>query len=382
LENRVSKSRNTTKRTSIHLKEAAERFGAPDPVGEISPFGSGNVNDTFLVASGANEKGSFILQRINAGVFNMPEWIMQNLRIFSAHVSKRLGAMQSLGRRWEMVRFLHTKEAKDYWIDPQGNFWRAMSLIEEATSFDSIAGLGHAAEIGFALGLFHSLVKDLAPEVLKDTLEGFHITPLYLRRYEAVRAALHVPASADTAFCIDFIEKRKDFVTVLEDARGEGRLVLRIIHGDPKVGNVLIDTRTNLAVSIVDLDTVKPGLVHYDIGDALRSCCNPAGEDPFSLEEVRFEPELCRALLGGYWGVVKDFLAPSERKLLYASVRLISFELGLRFFTDFLEGNLYFTVTDSTQNLRRALVQFRLCQSIESQEKVLQKLIDQAAWRT
>ncbi|MGC9195988.1 MAG: phosphotransferase enzyme family protein [Syntrophobacteraceae bacterium] len=374
----MSKRQNTTKRTSIHLREAAERFGAPDPIGKISPFGSGNVNDTFLVASGANENASFILQRINAGVFNMPEGIMQNLRIFSAHVSKRLEAFRALDRRWEMVRFLKTAEEKDFWIDPQGGFWRAMSLIEEAKSFDSIAGPAHATEIGFALGLFHSLVKDLAPAALKDTLEGFHIAPLYLRRYEAVRAALHVPASADTAFCIAFIEKRKDFLTVLEDAKADGRLPLRVIHGDPKVSNVLIDTRTNLAVSIVDLDTVKPGLVHYDIGDALRSCCNPAGEDPFSLDEVRFEPELCRALLGGYLGVVKDFLAPPERNLLYDSARLISFELGLRFFTDFLEGNVYFTVTDSMQNLRRALAQFRLCQSIESRAKVVRKILDEA----
>lgn len=368
----------TSKRITIHLREAAERFGAPDPIGKISPFGSGNVNDTFLVASGVNEKASFILQRINAGVFNMPGWIMQNLRIFSAHVAKRLETIRPIERRWEMVRFRKTGEGKDFWIDPQGGFWRAMNLIEEAKSFDSIAGFNHASEIGFALGLFHSLVKDLAPGALKDTLEGFHIAPLYLRRYEAVLAGAHVAPSADTAFCTHFIEKRKSLVTVLEDAKTDGRLPLRIIHGDPKVSNVLIDTRTHLAVSIVDLDTVKPGLIHYDLGDALRSCCNPAGEDPFSLEEVRFEPQLCRAVLGGYMGVAKDFVAPSERNLLYDAVRLISFELGIRFFTDFLEGNVYFSVADSEQNLRRAIVQFRLCQSIESRAKVLRKIIDEA----
>jgi hypothetical protein len=308
----------------------------------------------------------------------MPEWKMQNLRVLSAHVSARLARAAPGGRRWEMVRFLPAQDSKDFWVDPQGGFWRAMSFIEDAKSFESVAGLHHATEVGFAVGFFHTLVSDLAPEALKDTLVGFHVTPRYMRRYQAVVEGRKLPSSADIAWCIDFIEKRKKLAYVLEEAKANKRLPLRIIHGDPKVGNVMIDTDTLLAVSLVDLDTVKSGLVHYDIGDALRSCCNPAGEEAVNLEQVRFEPELCRALLNGYFAAAKEFLPRQEREFVYDSVRLIAFELGLRFFTDFLEGDVYFKVNDPLQNLRRALVQFRLTQSIEAQAGVLQTIIGEA----
>jgi hypothetical protein len=141
----------------------------------------------------------------------------------------------------------------------------------------------------------------------------------------------------------------------------------------------MIDTRTGLAVSLVDLDTVKPGLVHYDIGDCLRSSCNPLGEDPNSPDRVRFEPELCRALLKGYFSVAKGFLTRSDHEFIYDSIRLIAYELGMRFFTDYLAGDIYFKVKDREHNLRRALAQFRLTESIESLEKALRAIIRNAA---
>lgn len=375
----MPKTQSTRDSTSAYLKEAAERFGARDPVAEISRLGAGNVNDTFLVASGSCRNKRFILQRINGRVFTMPEWIMQNLRVLTAHVSERLAGVLPVGRRWEMVRLFMTGDCKDYWIDPEGGFWRAMSFIENAESFETIAGLGHASEVGFAVGFFHTLVSDLAPWTLKDTLEGFHIAPLYLRRYrETQGGARRVSVSTDSAWCIDFIEKRTGLVTVLEDSKAEGRLPLRIIHGDPKVSNVMIDTGTKHAVSIVDLDTVKPGLVHYDIGDGLRSCCNPFGEEAQNPDVVRFEPELCRAFLRGYFWAAGSFLTEADREYIYDSIRLIAFELGLRFFTDFLEGDVYFSVQEPEQNLRRALVQFRLVESIERQARTLLQVIREA----
>ncbi len=375
----MSHTQSTRDSTSAYLGEAAEHFGARDSGAEIRRLGAGNVNDTFLVASGPCRNKRFILQRINGRVFTMPEWIMQNLRVLTAHVSERLAGVLPAGRRWDMVRFFETEDCKEFWIDPAGGYWRAMSFIENAESFETIAGPDHAAEVGFAVGFFHALVSDLAPWTLKDTLEGFHITPLYLRRYrERQSGARRFAASAESAWCIDFIEKRTGLVTVLEDAKTDGRLPLRIIHGDPKVSNVMIDTETKRAVGIVDLDTVKPGLVHYDIGDGLRSCCNPLGEEARDPCEVRFEPELCRAFLRGYFSAAGGFLTEADREFIYDSIRLISFELGLRFFTDFLEGDVYFNVEEPEQNLRRALVQFRLVESIEAQARALRQVIGEA----
>ncbi len=154
-----------------------------------------------------------------------------------------------------------------------------------------------------------------------------------------------------------------------------GTLPLRAIHGDPKVNNVLLDKATGRAVSLVDLDTVKPGLIHYDVGDCLRSSCNPLGEETEQWEQVRFEPELCRGILQGYLPHACRFLTEPETGLLYEAVRLLPFELGLRFFTDYLEGNVYFKVKHADHNLARALVQFRLAESIESQEATIRRML-------
>jgi len=139
----------------------------------------------------------------------------------------------------------------------------------------------------------------------------------------------------------------------------------------------MIDTATGQAISIVDLDTVKPGLVHYDIGDCLRSCCNPLGEETERWEEVRFEPALCRAILRGYLSLARDFLTANDYEYLYEAIRLIAFELALRFFTDYLEGNVYFKVRHREHNLARALVQFKLTESIESQEATIRAMIQE-----
>ena len=229
--------------------------------------------------------------------------------------------------------------------------------------------------MGWALGTFHALVDDLPAEMLADTLDGFHVTPLYLRRYDEVLAAKEPAASPEVRFCMDFIRARRGLAEVLEKAIRRGVLRLRPIHGDPKANNILIDTKTRRAVAIVDLDTVKPGLLHYDIGDCLRSSCNPAGEEAGDGEAVEFDTDLCRAVLAGYFSAAGNFLTPQDREYIFDAVRLIAFELGLRFFTDHLEGNVYFKVGREEQNLARALVQFRLAASIESLERSIRRII-------
>jgi len=164
-------------------------------------------------------------------------------------------------------------------------------------------------------------------------------------------------------------------VGILENAREQGKLHLRPIHGDPKANNVLRDPDTGRAVGMVDLDTVKPGLVHYDIGDCLRSCCNPLGEETELWEDVRFDADLCRAVLQGYLSTARAFLSPADYEYLFDALRLLTFELGLRFFTDHLEGNVYFRTGREGHNLARALVQFRLTESIESQESAIRLII-------
>jgi len=359
-----------------NLVEVAEQFKPQGKVIAIEEYGNGNVNDTFLVTLDSKKEKHFILQRINTQVFRRPELVMLNMRTFSEHVRQRLQrAPLSPARRWEVLRVLMAEDGGDHWIDPGGSFWRGISFIDGAQSFDTIKDIEHAEEVGFALGMFHNLLSDLPSERLADTLEGFHITPRYLLHYDEVLAQNRPRKSLEVDYALQFIKKRRGWANVLEDAKGQGRLRLRPIHGDPKVNNVMIDNATGQAISIVDLDTVKPGLVHYDIGDCLRSGCNPLGEETEQWEMVRFDPELCQAILQGYLSLAKDFLTENDYEYLYDAIRLISFELGLRFFTDYLEGNVYFKANHQEHNLARALVQFKLTESIGSQEKAIRSII-------
>lgn len=354
---------------------AAQQFTPSGQILDVRPHGSGNVHDTFLVTVEAPEE-RFILQRLNTRVFREPELVMGNLRLCTNHVHRRLqGGGFEPGRRWEMARVLPARDGRDYCIDRQGHYWRALSLIDRARTFDTIQDPEQAREVGYGLGRFHRLLSDLLPERLADTLPGFHVTPGYLRHYDRVQEKHRAPASAEVAHCLVFIERRRDWVHVLERARQQGRLRLRPIHGDPKVNNIMLDTATGRAVAMVDLDTVKPGLVHYDIGDCLRSGCNPLGEETGRWQEVRFDPELCRAILRGYLSQARDFLTAADYDYLFDAIRLIAFELGLRFFTDYLAGDVYFKAHRPAHNLARALVQFRLTESIESQEKTVRHII-------
>ncbi|OLP19858.1 aminoglycoside phosphotransferase [Leptolyngbya sp. 'hensonii'] len=356
------------------LVAIADQFAHQGNITRLQSFGSGNINDTFLVVLDDANQTHLVLQRINTRVFQQPHLIMQNMRTFTRHVADRLQQTPP-DRRWEVPQVVLTQTGQDYWQDGDGQFWRAISFIAGTESFDTMHNPEQAREVGYALGMFHNLISDLPPDHLADTLEGFHITPRYLQQYEAVAAKTTVDQCPELSYCQQFVHDRKSLAVVLELAKEQGKLPLRLMHGDPKVNNVMFDIETGKAASVVDLDTVKPGLIHYDIGDCLRSSCNPAGEETEQWETVHFEPELCRSILQGYLSVAQEFLTENDYAYLFDAIRLITFELGLRFLTDHLAGNVYFKVKHTHHNLARALVQFRLTESIEAQETTIRHLI-------
>ena len=373
------------------LLNVAEAFHGPGSIRSIQPLGSGNVNDTFLVEVSTPEDPSrrfSVLQRINTSVFQQPELVMRNLQVLCEHVEARLNSGAEAAhpllneRRWELPQVVCTQGSDQAWhCCPGGGFWRSLSFVADAATVNVIENCDQARELGIGLGLFHHLISDLPVEQLADTLEGFHITPRYLEAYHHALVHSRVEPCADTEQCIAFIREREGLVHVLEDAKQRGDLPLRPIHGDPKINNVMLDRRSGQAVALVDLDTVKPGLVHYDIGDCLRSCCNRLGEETTDLANVRFDLELAAAILEGYFSAAGDVLRPAEIALIPDAARLISFELGLRFFSDHLSGDTYFKASHPGHNLQRALVQFRLAASIEAQLGELRALVDRAAQR-
>ena len=364
--------------TASILETIAGLFHPPEQITGISQLGSGNVNDTFLVTLNRSaSRQAFVMQRLNTDVFDKPELVMRNLLRLGIHVEQRLAQQppELTGRRWEVPKVLPTLDADGHWVEHQGEFWRSITYIGAATTTDVIQDDIHARELGYGLGMFHHLISDLPTNELADTLENFHITPAYLADFDAVRADAAGEMTPRLQEALNFIENRRDGIDVLEQACARGELKRRPIHGDPKINNVMIDESTGHAVGLIDLDTVKPGLVHYDIGDCLRSCCNRLGEETREPENVRFDLGLCRSILQGYLAIGRSFLTPDDFRYLPDCIRLIPLELGLRFLTDHLEGDHYFRTDRADHNLDRALVQFALTRSIEQQWSALQDLV-------
>lgn len=341
------------------LHDVASRFFPTDQSAVIREYGNGNINKTYLVTPDDGRGEPVLLQRLNTRVFPRPELVMGNIRAVSRHLARQVDP----GHRWEVPHVLLTHEGADHWQAGDGSFWRALRFIQRSRSVDLVRDPALAREVGRALGTFHALVGDLPADELADTLPGFHVAPGYLASYD--RVAGTPTHSSEEVWCAEFIARHRDWVPVLEDAREQGLLRLRPIHGDPKVNNILFDDETGRAIAMIDWDTVKPGLVQYDIGDCLRSSCNPDGEETADWQNVRFDLQLGRAVLEGYLAVARTFFDDADFDFIPEAARLIAFELGLRFFTDHLAGDVYFSVSHRGHNLARALVQFRLAQSID-----------------
>jgi len=360
------------------LQAVAEAFELPAPVARIEPLGNGNVNATYRVHLVGSEQSGTVLQRLNTAVFRQPRLVMANIVAVAAHVERRLaeGNPDPDGRAWRMPAVLHRRGSGEPWLERDGQFWRMISFLEATHCVESIEGPEQAREIGAGLGLFHALIHDLPAEQLADTLEGFHITPAYLEQYQRVLEASTVERCGRCEEAITFVAERQHHAGVLEEARAAGRLQLRPIHGDPKINNLLLCEQSGRAVALIDLDTVKPGLVHYDIGDCLRSACNPLGEETSDLDAVHFDLDLAEAVLQGYLGVARGFLSEADLEAIPDAIALLPFELGLRFLTDHLAGDVYFRTSRAGQNLDRALVQFRLAASVERQREAIQALVE------
>jgi len=361
----------------MELTVLINKFNVKGRLVALQPFGNGNINDTYLaIYRNTFTETQVILQRVNRNVFPEPEVIMRNMHEITRHCHEKLEADAAVGRDdrvWQMPRIIKAKDSKDWVVDDNGEVWRVITRIMSAHAFDVAQGPEHAQECGAALGHFHYLISDMDPASVKDPLPGFHVTSGYLVAYDRILdtegAKALLGASMEAKRLARFIEERRGLATRLEDAERRGELAKRMFHGDPKVNNIMIDDVTGKGTAMIDLDTVSPGLIHLDFGDALRSICNPAGEEETNLSKVVFDEDLATAFCKGYMREAGSFLTDADREYLYDSIRLLPFELGLRFFQDYLAGNVYFKTTRPEQNLNRARVQFRLCESVEARER-------------
>ncbi len=339
------------------------------------PYGSGHINDTFAVVfDQAGTSVRYILQRINQRVFKDVPALMQNISRVTAHATRKVAARGDDASR-RALTLVPTREGGPCHRDAEGNWWRCYLFVEGARTYDLIENERQAREAARAFGEFQRLLVDLPGGRLHETIANFHHTR---SRFEALQQAAaqdtHGRAAAVAAE-LEFVRARESQVDRLLELQAAGELPERITHNDTKLNNVMIDDATQEGVCVIDLDTVMPGLALYDFGDMVRSATNAAAEDERDLSRVRARLSVFEALVDGYLAAARPFLNEAEIAQLVFSGRLITLEVGLRFLTDFLAGDVYFKTKRPGHNLDRARNQFALLRSLEAEAAEMEAIV-------
>lgn len=356
------------------VREVVSGLMIPADFVSAAPYGSGHINDTFAVTmSQGGTPLRHIVQRINHRIFKRPDLLMDNIMRVTRFAQGQSGAAADVTRRTLTV--IPAKDGLPYVRDQQGAYWRAYVFVEDTCSYDEVETPAQAFQTARAFGRFQQVVADLGGTRLHEVIPGFHDTP---RRMADLEKAVTEDACGRASGCmadVDFALSRKAEAGLLIDMLRAGSLPERITHNDTKINNVLFDCRNGAGICVIDLDTVMPGLVHYDFGDMVRTATSTAAEDEVDLSRVVVRFDLFEALLRGYLESASGFLTPDEKELLPFGGKLITLEIGVRFLTDYLQGDVYFKTSRSGQNLDRCRNQFQRVRSIEAQYEQMQRLV-------
>lgn len=360
--------------TQAEIRRLAGMFDIYGDFLVASPFGNGNVNDTFqLTYDQGGIRLHYVLQRINSNVFKDPVAVMENVARVTDHILCKIRAANAQTRK-RTIRLLHAHDGKPYAFDSRGNCWRAYIFVEHARAYEVLDSPEQAFRIAQGFGEFQKQLVDLEGR-LNETIPDFHNTP---KRVNALEAAVKADACGRVKMVqkeIDFVLSRKEECGKLLALNVEGAIPERITHNDTKANNILIDDLSGEAICVIDLDTVMPGLVLYDFGDMVRSGANPAEEDEQDLNRVGMKFDMYEALYDGFISSAGGFLTEAEKEMLPFSAKLITLEIGLRFLTDFIMGDVYFKTRRPNQNLDRCRTQFKMVESIEAQMNKMQALL-------
>jgi len=356
---------------SYDLGAVTRAFEIPGQFVTAAPYGSGHINDSFCVECDENGcRMRYIVQRINHRIFTNPIGLMENIERVTAHLADKVAGQPDRHRR--VLSLVPARTDLAWHVDADGNTWRAYHFIAGARSYDVVASPEQAFQAARAFGQFQSLLADLPAPPLHETIPGFHHTPTRFAQLEQAVSSDAAGRAASVRREIDFALAHRSITSVLIEAG----LPARVTHNDTKLNNVLLDDSTGEGVCVIDLDTVMPGLALYDFGDLVRTTVSPAAEDERDLSRVALQMPMFEGLARGYLSSAGGFLTPAEKQLLAFSGRLITFEIGLRFLADHLNGDTYFKIHREGHNLDRARTQFRLVELLEQKQHSMEKLVE------
>ncbi len=330
---------------------------------------NGHINTTYR-ACYRTEDGQidrYILQRINDYVFKDPAQVMRNVEKVTRHITWKL-MRRRRDAAGQTLNLYPARGGRNYIVLPEeGGMWRCYNNIEGTHTYDVVENTRQAYQAGFAFGSFQDLICDMNPEDIRESIPDFHNTP---KRYADLLKSVEADVKGRVANCQAELELLKGWesrYSRIMDMLQSGELPTRITHNDTKINNVMLDEETDDAVCVIDLDTVMPGSVLYDFGDMVRTATCMAREDEEDLSKVKMEMPFFESLAEGYLDAAHNFLTQREVEFMPFAGWLITTEIGIRFLTDYLDGDLYFRTEKPEHNLIRARNQFKLAQSIDSQ---------------
>lgn len=339
---------------------------------DLRSFGGGHINDTYL-STWLTEGGAtrYIHQRINEKVFHRPDWVMENVVRVTDHCRARLLAegAEDIGRR--VLTVIPPRSGEPWLRDSEGGWWRCYRFIEGSRAESRLSSPDQALLIGAAIGRFHNLLADLPSPPLRETIPRFHDMSWRYANFDESLGRDRLGRASRVAEEIAFFQENRERGQILSRALAFGALPSRACHNDAKLDNILLDEGTGAALCVVDLDTTMPGTVLFDFGDLVRTAAATAPEDEAELDRVRFSPVLYRALAEGYLSQARPFLTREEHELLPEAGRSLAQIMGLRFLTDYLEGDRYYKIARPSHNLDRCRNQIALIQSMDEVRKEL-----------
>ena len=343
----------------------------------VEPLICGNINDTYIVTFRNNFGGvnQYILQRINHNVFKEPYNLMKNVIAITRHIQGKVIEQGGDPSR-ETLNFIPLSDGGFIYKCTNGNYWRSYSYIDDARTYQVVENPIHLYNAGRALGRFQRYLGDFFTGELYETIPDFHNTP---KRYQALLDAIESDVANRVKTVKDeimFVKERAKYLSKVVDDIEKGNIPLRVTHNDTKFNNILIDNKTGEGICVIDLDTVMPGSSLYDFGDSIRSGASTAGEEEPDLSKVSLDIELFDQFTRGFLEFTYDFLTPYEINNLPFSAILITLELGMRFLTDYINGDIYFRTSEEGQNLHRAQVQFKLAADMEAKYSEMRSIVE------
>jgi len=360
------------------LKKIVSNFQHNGTYATGAPYGSGHINDTFKIDTKESDQYNYILQRVNHNVFKDVPGLMENVERVTSHIRRKLEAISGANPDREVLTVIPTKEGATYHKDAEGNFWRMYIFIWDNKSYDMVDSPEKAFEGGRMFGKFQSMLSDLPGKPLNDTIPNFHNITWRLNTFEDILKKDPVGRASKVQDVIDFVRSRAEEMKTILRLGEAGEIPLRITHNDTKFNNVLLDENNN-GLCVIDLDTVMPGYVHYDFGDSIRTSTNTGQEDDPDLDKVEMDIRLFEGYTKGFLQETKDTLNLVEIDHLAFAGKLFPYIIGLRFITDYVDGDNYFKIHHEHHNLQRARAQFKLLTSMERQFEAMKEIVGRYA---